>query len=776
MKNPIHFAMAAALVLAAAATAGAEPAMYARVSFEEGGALVRGAKDDEWSFARANSLVLPDDTLWADEGSTLEVEVPGGSFLRMADGSKAEVQTVHPDAVVNAWTGAFYVQRVARSTGSFTLTTPACEVEVHADSMVRIDVLEAGATTVSVRWGYAVIRTQQGTPMVVKDGKRSFVDPGLLPSTPLPFDRTEEDPFDRWNSQRAKLIALGKDAFPGDVQVEQTPVGYADLSSHGEWVYIDKRPYWRPTVVVDYVPYRSGYWSYVPSCGHVWVGSYPFSYVTSHYGRWTHHATYGWVWCYRDTWGPAWVASVRYGPNFVWCPLDPWDRPVTFGTAAFTIGDVHFSITASSYCGVNELLLGPCGVYACRPAIVHPVPSTQIHVWNIYAPDYGRPAFSLPPTYPVRDYSPRRVIRGPSHTGSRGAYAVARARSLESSLGRGSFATVSSTGSRNTRTTYDPASRSARMRSVSVNPETTLNTRAAVQRVERSRGLSTSSSRAGIRNRASTSSARTHSAPHTATATDTRTRTSAPSRTTRRADTPTRQPSSSPAPSTRPAGTSSRVPERTTVPSSRTARSTPSERTAPRATTSVRAPSPSRGAPSDRAATSRTVPSTRVPTVSRSAPSTRTTAPRTSYSTPAPMSRTVPATRTPSVGSPSRSSLPTRSVPSVGSPSRSSLPTRSSPSVSNSSRSSLPTHSVPSVSLPSRSTSSTRNTPSVSSSTRSAPSVSRPAPSAPSVSSSTRSSVSSSAPSRGSSPSRSTPPSRSSGGSSLSRGGSRRGR
>src|SRR5690606_15733884 len=144
-------------------------------------------------------------------------------------------------------------------------------------------------------------------------GQRVFCDPGFLPSAALSFDRNAMDAFDSWSAERARTLAMGETTIPRAVTIAPTTIGYHELASHGSWVYVDNTPYWRPTVVVDYVPYRQGHWSYSSAYGYSWVGNYPFSYVTSHYGRWRHHPSHGWIWTYRDTWAPAWVYSARYG-------------------------------------------------------------------------------------------------------------------------------------------------------------------------------------------------------------------------------------------------------------------------------------------------------------------------------------------------------------------------------------------------------------------------------------------------------------------------------
>jgi len=466
------FVLALAVILAGAAapSAVAQDPMHARVAFDSGGAMVKGAADEDWSYATVNTLVMPGDTLWVDEQGTLEVEMSGGTFLRMADGSKVDIVSLPPSGVIKGWTGAFYVQRIARSTGSVIFQSPVADMHVQNDTQVRVDILTNGATTVSVRWGAVTIRTPGGQDTILQTGQRSYIDPGYLPSVPEPFDRGEEDSFDVWNRDRARLLAVGLDAVPPAV-ISNAPVGVADLSTYGEWVTIDSDYYWRPTVVADYVPYRYGHWGYAPSIGYSWVGDYPFGYITSHYGRWRHHPSYGWCWRYRDVWGPAWVASYRVGPNFVWCPLDPWDRPAVYGNDFYYVGGLQFSVFASSYVPADYLLYGDYYINPFNASIIHGVPTTQINIWNINIGTH-RPHFPYPDrNMPVRDYAPRRVIRGPMALEREGTLARGRVERLESSVGRQRFETAAGGGRRSVRTPEQPGVREARERSVRLAPE-----------------------------------------------------------------------------------------------------------------------------------------------------------------------------------------------------------------------------------------------------------------------------------------------------------------
>ncbi|MDX9971499.1 MAG: hypothetical protein RBU21_00775 [FCB group bacterium] len=480
--------MVAGLVLALgmAVPANAESVVHGRVSYESGGGMVKGTADADWGFATVNTLVLPGDTLWADSGALLEAEFNGGTFLRLADQSKADVVGLPPNTVFKGWTGSFYVHRVARSTGNVLFQTPACQISVERDSQVRIDVLETGATTVTVRWGRATVGTDGGQGVTVSTAQRSFVDPGYLPSVPQRYDTSAEDDFDAWSRERARLVAVGEKAIPSTYRVTSAPLGTSDLANYGDWVYVDNTPYWRPTVVTNYVPYRQGIWSYTPGCGYVWVGDYPFSYVTSHYGRWNYNPGYGWLWGYTDVWGPAWVASVRCGPYFAWAPLDMHGYPVRYGSSVFDFGSFSLTVGAGSYCLADNLLYGYSYGRPVTSPIFSNISDNNVYVWNVTGNNVTV-NFPWAGNMPVRGYKPQRVMRGPDtlEAGERVIRAGERASRLESSIGRRDFSTVERTGDRAIRTSTGTRTREARMRDVGVGTARTMEGARTSERVAR---------------------------------------------------------------------------------------------------------------------------------------------------------------------------------------------------------------------------------------------------------------------------------------------------
>ncbi len=474
------YGVGVAFVLTAMSAFADTDSLHARVSVGNGDALIKGSADQDWSYATSNTLVMPGDTVWVDKQGVLEIELPGASFLRLADQSKADVVALQPDIALRGWIGAYFIQRMSRSTGAFAFATPACTVEATKDSGVRIDVLQDGASTVSVFWGHASVNTDVGGKVFLRSGERTYVDVGMLPSGAVRFDRTRLDRFDEWSNGRARYLAEGEASLPQAVFAASPPIGAAELSKHGEWVFVDNEPCWRPSVAVSYVPYQYGHWSYVPAYGYVWVDEYPFAYVTSHYGRWRRHPHHGWIWSYRAGWAPAWVASVRCGSNFVWAPLDPFNRPALIaGAAAYSLGGVRFSVGAVSYCPADALLLyGPAPVRPCPVNLIAQVPAQNVYVWNIWVGshrshrDRDRDWDSASPPERVREYTPHRVVRGVDTTGPTSVRASERHAALERREGRRDFTPASRrVDARPAPTFVADSTHETRLRSVDLSPE-----------------------------------------------------------------------------------------------------------------------------------------------------------------------------------------------------------------------------------------------------------------------------------------------------------------
>ncbi|MDP3157408.1 MAG: hypothetical protein Q8N23_32370 [Archangium sp.] len=127
----------------------------------------------------------------------------------------------------------------------------------------------------------------------------------------------------------AGCFAPARSAFAVASPSVGVSVGQFDpyLDPYGAWLTV--RGYgrvWQPApqyVGSDFYPYGSGgQWVYT-NAGWVFDSEYPFGWAVFHYGRWTRHFDYGWLWIPGSQWGPSWVSWRLGGPFVGWAPLGP---------------------------------------------------------------------------------------------------------------------------------------------------------------------------------------------------------------------------------------------------------------------------------------------------------------------------------------------------------------------------------------------------------------------------------------------------------------------
>ena len=128
---------------------------HGRISYTAENGLIKGVEEDESAYAGLNSRVMPGDTIWADEEGVLEIELSGGTFIRLADGSRVDIVRMLPEAVLRGWIGSFYVQRLSSLVGDVLFETPVARVHSEPDSPVPIHVRNEGPGTWSWRAGRA---------------------------------------------------------------------------------------------------------------------------------------------------------------------------------------------------------------------------------------------------------------------------------------------------------------------------------------------------------------------------------------------------------------------------------------------------------------------------------------------------------------------------------------------------------------------------------------------------------------------------------------------
>src|SRR5688500_11655589 len=64
----------------------------ARISDVRGNLALRGEDEDDFSYAERNTVTRAHDTLWTSEESYGEIELEGGTWLRLAADTKLEIR------------------------------------------------------------------------------------------------------------------------------------------------------------------------------------------------------------------------------------------------------------------------------------------------------------------------------------------------------------------------------------------------------------------------------------------------------------------------------------------------------------------------------------------------------------------------------------------------------------------------------------------------------------------------------------------------------------
>jgi hypothetical protein len=348
-------ALACVLSLPAAAQAddpegygdGYQSGNYGRVRDARNGATVRranaeGAEPDQ---AGVNTPVFPGDSLGTDGNQRVEVQLAGGTIVRLDRDSNVLFQSL-PDpgaryqdnAVLVLKGGTLRILSRLAEKQEFRVDTEASSVYLLGEADVRIEIDDRGRTRVASRRGVAEVGGAGGS-VLVRGGTETVVEAGAVPADPMAYRALAEDGFDRWCDARDDSYrspdrhtqAQGPDAVPDEVRPY-----YGELSAYGTWTDVpDYGTVWYPSsVAAGWRPYVDGSWCYGPG-GYFWVGSEPWGWAPYHYGCWQWLSRYGWCWVPGRVFAGAWV-SWSWGSLYVgWAPLDYWGRPCWQGGSRY---------------------------------------------------------------------------------------------------------------------------------------------------------------------------------------------------------------------------------------------------------------------------------------------------------------------------------------------------------------------------------------------------------------------------------------------------------
>ena len=337
-------ALATLLVLAPIGAATAQDDVPARVRHLEGTVTVQRAHAGETYAAIVNLPLDAGDRVWTEQDGRTELVLSDGSFVWLDASSTIDLISL-PSAydvdhvgILRLWAGSLIVHREAYDGQALA----ALRIDTHGGSAVlggsgqhRIDIDQDQLTWLSVFDGQAEL-VSAGRSEPVYAGERAYVADGSAPGSAVAFNTADEDDFGYWQQGRISAVAetvrhtAARDYVPREV------IHYAaDLEQHGSWSNYDSYGWaWRPRVSASWSPYRDGRWVYGLG-GWTWVPYSRWGYATTHYGRWHHMSSFGWVWFPGRRYSPARVKWYVGSGYLGWTPLNYYNQPCVSLTAFF---------------------------------------------------------------------------------------------------------------------------------------------------------------------------------------------------------------------------------------------------------------------------------------------------------------------------------------------------------------------------------------------------------------------------------------------------------
>ncbi|MBI5849385.1 MAG: FecR domain-containing protein [Nitrospirae bacterium] len=313
-------------------SARAEGLGNARLSLVDGDVQIRAADSSEWFPASMNMPLQEGDSLWVPEGARAEVQLTGGTQVRLDQRSSLDLLNIRSDSSqFYLAEGSAYVNfRGGRSGGLVQVDTPASSVRTYDRATFNIDVAGSGETNVSVYSGLVYAEGRSGSTRVAA-GNSLVISDDYADLAPL----GRADAWERWNAERDRRLGERRQSLrylPGELETYAS-----DFDENGRWVSVREYGYvWTPTVQVSvgWSPYRNGRWSWIGS-DYVWIGYEPWGWAPYHYGRWDYAASVGWFWvppARGDVyWGPGYVGWVSTPTLVAWVPLAPRETYYGYG-------------------------------------------------------------------------------------------------------------------------------------------------------------------------------------------------------------------------------------------------------------------------------------------------------------------------------------------------------------------------------------------------------------------------------------------------------------
>jgi len=303
---------------------------FARISFLEGDVQVRTPEAGEWMPAAVNTPVDEGDELWVPEGARVELQLGGGTSIRLDRNSALEILTLEKtSSQFYLSEGRVYVDHNAGRGNVIQFDTPGASARAYDRAVFRVDVsdefvdLSVFTGSVDAEGRDGKTRVNAGRTLTLGEGRYAELAPV-----------GERDEWDNWNRERDRRYASRGESYrylPIELRSYSN-----DFDSSGRWVQVGEYgTVWAPRATPrEWAPYRTGRWMWRGG-DYVWISYEPWGWAPYHYGRWAFVPVIGWFWVPPPRgevyWGPGYVGWVRTADHVAWVPLAPRETYYGYG-------------------------------------------------------------------------------------------------------------------------------------------------------------------------------------------------------------------------------------------------------------------------------------------------------------------------------------------------------------------------------------------------------------------------------------------------------------
>lgn len=329
---------------------GQDPAQLgpgvARVSFIGGDVSTQSGDSGDWNAATLNTPVVAGDRVSTGPKSRAEIQLDYANVLRLDQNSVAKIANLSRTQLqAQVGQGVADYSMLKGNQADVEIDTPNAAIHPLKEGQYHIEIAANDMTRVSVLRGSADVTTPQGSAHV-EAGQMITVQGTTNPQYQLSDARSKDD-FDKWSTDRDKLIANAESWR----YTNPYYTGTQDLDAYGQWASAPGYGnVWIPAQAPGWAPYSAGRWVWQPYYGWTWVSTEPWGWAPYHYGRWFVYGN-SWAWwpgpvyaSYYPVYAPAYVSFFGFGggwgfgfgfgggwgyASFGWLPCGPgdWYRP-----------------------------------------------------------------------------------------------------------------------------------------------------------------------------------------------------------------------------------------------------------------------------------------------------------------------------------------------------------------------------------------------------------------------------------------------------------------